>query len=134
MSFLKKLFGLEEKKPVPKPRKRKTQKPDLLTGQPPDANWTGTCAEFHKRNARDEAHYRFSRERAMSDVKEALTIGMEEFTWRTAGDQRVCPRCAAHNGKKFRYDSPPQGGFPGYADGCRCIAEVVMDMKKLKYV
>ena len=73
-------------------------------------------------------------------------IGVEEYIWRTAGDERVAGSPTApetnrihgnhykRNGKKFRWDSPPHDGHPGFAINCRCIAEPVIDIEALKFV
>lgn len=53
--------------------------------------------------------------------------GVEEFQWRTMGDNRVRERHRELNGLIFRYDNPPiiapdgVRGLPGVAFGCRCI-------------
>jgi SPP1 gp7 family putative phage head morphogenesis protein len=75
-------------------------------------------------------------------------IGIEEYIWRTQEDRRVAgnpdgkfPKGnAMHgnhyklNGKKFRWDDPPkEGGFgPGSQINCRCWAEPVIEMDKLR--
>ena len=51
-------------------------------------------------------------------------VGVEEYTWRTTGDDRVRPSHREHNGKKFRWDDPPaETGHPGEDYNCRCNAE-----------
>lgn len=79
----------------------------------------------------------------LGNYTEALTkqrhadLGVEEYTWRTAGDERVrgpggkyphaYPSHRARNGKRFRWDSPPNesktDGHPGRPPLCRCHAE-----------
>lgn len=60
-------------------------------------------------------------------------IGIEKFTWGTAGDERVRGNPAGlypkarpshweREGKVFRYDDPPEGGNPGEDFQCRCVA------------
>ncbi len=75
-------------------------------------------------------------------------IGIEEYIWRTAGDSRVVGTPGglwpvgnkvhgnhyARNGKKFRWDTPPSDGSPGFAINCRCYAEPIIDVEKIKYV
>ena len=51
-----------------------------------------------------------------------LDIGFESYTWSTSKDERVRPLCQSHEGKTFRWDSPPKGGHPGQKVGCRCTA------------
>lgn len=74
------------------------------------------------------------------------SIGIEEYIWRTARDRRVAGNpsgpyphgSAAHGnhyareGKRFRWDKPPADGHPGYAINCRCWAEPIIDVNKLK--
>ena len=59
------------------------------------------------------------------------SLGVEEFEWVTAGDERVRDSHSALNGKHFRWDDPPtdaQTGekvHPGEAIQCRCTAIAV---------
>lgn len=76
------------------------------------------------------------------------SLGIEEYFWRTANDQRVVgnptglypegnPKHMNHyirNGKKYRWDDPPPDGHPGWPIRCRCYAEPVIDYSKLKLV
>lgn len=55
-------------------------------------------------------------------------LGVERFTWRTAGDDRVRPEHAMLDGQVFEWSSPPSEGVPGDAGiSCRCYAEPVLD-------
>lgn len=55
-------------------------------------------------------------------------LGVEEYTWRTGGDERVRPTHRHNNGKKFRWDTPPPiTGHPGNDINCRCVAIPVLD-------
>ena len=49
------------------------------------------------------------------------------YIWRTHQDKKVRPDHAQREGIIFRYDSPPPGGNPGEAYGCRCWAEPLPD-------
>ena len=51
-----------------------------------------------------------------------LDIGFESYTWSTSKDERVRPLCQSHEGKTFRWDTPPKGGHPGQKIKCRCTA------------
>jgi SPP1 gp7 family putative phage head morphogenesis protein len=51
-----------------------------------------------------------------------LQIGFESYTWSTSKDERVRPLCRDHEGKTFRWDTPPSGGHPGQKIKCRCTA------------
>lgn len=54
-------------------------------------------------------------------------LGVEEYIWRTAGDDRVRDSHASKNGKVFRWDNPPADtGHPGQDIQCRCIAQAII--------
>lgn len=53
--------------------------------------------------------------------------GVEEYTWSTVGDDRVRSTHRAHEGKVFRWDSPPSDtGHPGQDFQCRCVPIAVL--------
>jgi len=55
-------------------------------------------------------------------------LGVEEYVWQTAGDERVRATHRAHDGKKFRWDNPPKNtGHPGTDVNCRCVAVPVLE-------
>jgi len=74
------------------------------------------------------------------------SIGIEEYTWRTAKDSRVVGTPgglypegnAVHGnhykreGQTFRWDTPPSDGHPGYPIKCRCYSEPIIDVNQLK--
>jgi len=53
-------------------------------------------------------------------------LGIESYVWRTMRDSRVREEHRRRDGKRFRWDSPPNGGNPGEAIQCRCYAEPVL--------
>lgn len=56
-------------------------------------------------------------------------MGLSEYTWLTAGDERVRPAHAARDGETFAWDKPPPDGNPGQPINCRCTAlPVVTDL------
>ena len=57
------------------------------------------------------------------DEQRNRAAGFERYVWRTARDERVRSSHAAREGQVFRWDAPPQGGAPGFAINCRCVAE-----------
>lgn len=73
-------------------------------------------------------------------------IGIEEYIWRNSKDERVVGNPSGlypkgnrkhmnhwdREGKKFRWDKPPVDGHPGVPIQCRCRAEPVIDISKLK--
>lgn len=57
------------------------------------------------------------------------SIGIEQYEWQTAGDERVRETHAAHDGVTFDWDSPPEDtGNPGEDINCRCVAIPVFDL------
>lgn len=48
--------------------------------------------------------------------------GVDSYTWRTQGDDRVRDEHVARDGLAFRWDSPPEDGHPGEPINCRCFA------------
>ena len=57
-------------------------------------------------------------------------LGVEEYVWRTAGDERVRDSHKANNGKVFRWDNPPKAtGHPGQDIQCRCVAQPIIKIQ-----
>jgi SPP1 gp7 family putative phage head morphogenesis protein len=54
-------------------------------------------------------------------------VGLEEYVWRTVGDERVRDSHDAREGRTFRWDAPPVDGHPGEPINCRCTAEPKLD-------
>jgi SPP1 gp7 family putative phage head morphogenesis protein len=51
------------------------------------------------------------------------SVGIEEYTWQTAGDERVRDSHREKDGNNYRWDSPPEDtGNPGDDVNCRCVA------------
>lgn len=58
------------------------------------------------------------------------SLGIEEYRWRTVGDERTRATHRANNGKIFRWDDPPaKTGHPGQDIQCRCFAEPVIKLE-----
>lgn len=55
-------------------------------------------------------------------------VGAEEYIWKTVLDNRVRHEHAEREGKKFRYDTPPEGGNPGMDYRCRCTAAAIIHL------
>ena len=53
-------------------------------------------------------------------------IGIEEYIWRTAQDERVRPIHADLEGTRHQWNEPPAEGHPGTPILCRCVAEPVI--------
>lgn len=57
-------------------------------------------------------------------------LGIEEYIWRTSEDSRVRESHDEHNGKIFRWDSPPKNtGHPGQDIQCRCIPQPILRLE-----
>lgn len=55
-------------------------------------------------------------------------IGVDRYTWRTVGDDRVRDNHASKNGEVFDWSDPPEDtGHPGEDFQCRCWAEPVLE-------
>lgn len=52
-------------------------------------------------------------------------LGIEEYIWRSRDDDKVRDSHAAYDDRVFRWDDPPEGGHPGQAHNCRCVAEPI---------
>ncbi len=56
-------------------------------------------------------------------------LGVEEYVWRTSGDERVRDNHRSKNGKTFRWDNPPKDtGHPGQDIQCRCVAQPIINI------
>ena len=54
-------------------------------------------------------------------------LGIQEYTWRTAQDERVRVTHQALEGSRQKWDSPPAVGHPGEDILCRCVAIPVIE-------
>ena len=54
-------------------------------------------------------------------------LGISEYTWRTAQDERVRPTHQVLDGTPQRWDSPPSVGHPGQDIQCRCVAIPIIE-------
>jgi len=62
----------------------------------------------------------------LNRVRQA-SLGVTEYIWRTAGDERVRSEHEDRDGEKFRWDTPPDDGHPGEPISCRCTPEPIFD-------
>ena len=53
-------------------------------------------------------------------------MGIDQYVWSTALDERVRHTHAVNEGVVFRWDSPPGTGHPGYEIQCRCVANAII--------
>lgn len=53
----------------------------------------------------------------------SASVGITQYTWQTAGDERVRESHAANDGQLFSFGEPPEEtGNPGDDVNCRCVA------------
>jgi len=55
-------------------------------------------------------------------------LGITEYIWRTAGDDRVRDSHVENNGKTFKWSDPPSTGHPGSEISCRCVAQGIINI------
>jgi SPP1 gp7 family putative phage head morphogenesis protein len=59
---------------------------------------------------------------AFNEARSA-SVGITQYTWQTAGDERVRPTHRENDGKLLSFDDPPtETGNPGDDVNCRCVA------------
>lgn len=57
-----------------------------------------------------------------------LSLGIEQYTWQTSGDERVRDDHSSNDGETFRWDKAPATGHPGEAVNCRCMAIPIVNL------
>lgn len=62
---------------------------------------------------------------------EQMSQGVEKYKWQTMEDSRVRPQHQSYNQKDFSWSEPPDGGHPGWAIRCRCVAIPLYDIDKI---
>jgi len=62
---------------------------------------------------------------------EQMSQGVEKYKWQTMEDSRVRPQHQSYNKKDFSWSEPPDGGHPGWAIRCRCVAIPLYDTDKI---
>lgn len=76
-----------------------------------------------ERRARIIARDQVSKANGNMTMIRQMALGIEEYVWQTAQDERVRPTHRSKHGKTFRWDEPPEDtGHPGHDYLCRCIA------------
>lgn len=82
---------------------------------------------------------------ALNETRQTA-VGIDEYRWRNSQDNRVVGNPAGkypkgnrmhedhwtREGDVYRWDKPPGDGHPGQPIGCRCTAEPVLNLDKLK--
>jgi SPP1 gp7 family putative phage head morphogenesis protein len=83
-------------------------------------SWAANLADYRVNLiARDQTAKMAS---AFNEARSA-SVGITQYTWQTAGDERVRETHAANDGQLFAFDDPPdETGNPGNDINCRCVA------------
>ena len=82
-----------------------------------------TTTQRAKLIARDQS----SKLNSVLSQQRQQNLGVEEYVWRTSGDERVRDNHKSKNGKTFRWDKPPKDtGHPGQDIQCRCVAQPII--------
>ena len=82
--------------------------------------------DISERHARLIARDQIGKLYGQTNAVRQQDIGIESFTWRTAGDERVREEHAELEGQEFDFSDPPSEGLPGEPIQCRCYAEPVI--------
>lgn len=62
---------------------------------------------------------------------EQMNQGVKKYKWQTMEDDRVRAQHKSYNRKDFSWSEPPDGGHPGWAIRCRCVAIPLYDTDKI---
>ncbi len=107
----------------------------VLTGVLEGRRYTELAADIQKltntteKRARLIARDQTAKTHAAIAQARQTALGITEYEWQTSGDERVRDSHTAHDGHKFRWDSPPtETGHPGHDIACRCVALPVIDL------
>ena len=76
-----------------------------------------------RRRARVIARDQIGKYNAHLTMNRSMDLGIVEFIWRTAKDERVRKEDRDNDGKTFTWKSGDNGEYPGTKVQCRCIAE-----------
>lgn len=101
------------------------------------AQATGQSAEALAKQIEERAGVSESRSRMIArdqvgklnaavSAERQLSLGVEQYTWQTALDERVRPAHKARQGQVFSWSKPPSDGHPGEPVNCRCVARPII--------
>lgn len=62
------------------------------------------------------------------------SAGIDSYVWHTSNDLRVRLAHAERNGLTYKWNDPPNGGPPGNAINCRCVALPIIDLDKINII
>ena len=107
----------------------------VFTGTIQGRNATSMIQQISKaggisdRRARVIARDQSSKLNSALNQQRSQNLGIEEYIWRTAKDDRVRASHKSKNGKVFRWDNPPKDtGHPGQDIQCRCVAQAIINV------
>lgn len=78
--------------------------------------------DYGKNRARLIARDQIGKHNGLLNELRQKNVGVEQYEWSTAGDERVRATHKARDGKIFNWDDPPIDGHPGQSVQCRCTA------------
>lgn len=104
----------------------------VLNGATQGRRYEDIARDLQKQIDISENRARFIARDQMASLNAAITeakqtaLGITEYEWVTAGDERVRAEHVAQNGRVFRWNDPPGTGHPGEDFNCRCIARPII--------
>lgn len=107
----------------------------VFTGTVQGSKYGSLIQQIQKAGGVSERRAKLIARDQSSKINSAITqqrsqsLGVEEYVWRTAGDERVRQTHKDNNGKIFRWDKPPkETGHPGTDIQCRCVAQPIIKL------
>jgi SPP1 gp7 family putative phage head morphogenesis protein len=95
------------------------------------AQWLEHVGDVTESRAKLIARDQTSKMNGAFNEARQTSLGIEQYEWQTAGDERVRPTHAEHDGKIYSWDNPPTDtGHPGEDINCRCVAIPIIDLSE----
>jgi SPP1 gp7 family putative phage head morphogenesis protein len=89
--------------------------------------------KVHRSRAKLIARDQTSKLNSAFNAARQTSIGITEYVWQTAGDDRVRETHADNDGKVFAWDDPPEEtGNPGDDVNCRCLGLPYFDLDAME--
>lgn len=104
----------------------------VLNGATQGRRYEDIARDLQKQIDISERRAKFIARDQMASLNAVITeakqtaLGITEYEWITAGDERVRPEHQAQNGKVYKWSDPPATGHPGEDFNCRCIARPII--------
>jgi len=101
----------------------------VISGRPAAELRKGLTKQFQigDRRAQLIARTEIAKLNAEMNMLRQQQAGVTSYVYRTSADERVRATHAAHEGKTFKWSTPPDTGHPGTEPNCRCIAQAVVE-------